>query len=114
MAYKIGQVGIKRHPHLYLRERKKVFDDVKTELKLWKTAEKIDKILDKSLGEQKDWRQLMFVFHYVMCLQGMGDDECYLAHSWMMMKTTESKCKQLALDFVGNSAAELAKKEVEK
>jgi len=106
--YKKGQVGIARHPELYKGEKYiPVFEDVETELAMWKIAEKMSEIIDKS---KLDWRQMMFVFHYVMNLQDMDDDEMYKHHAWQMFKISQSQAKQAALSIVGKSAKQMVAK----
>jgi len=41
MKYKKDHVGMQRHPEIYTKEHAPVYADVKTELKMWKVAEKI-------------------------------------------------------------------------
>ncbi len=100
--YQKGQVGITRHPDLYTGEDYvPVFKDVETELAMWKAAEKISNLIDKGKFDQ---RQLMFIFHYVMCLQRIDDDEMYKLHAWQLFKISQSQSKQAALAIIGASA----------
>lgn len=102
MKYKKNQVGTARHPDLYKGEDYvPVFKDVETELAMWKAAEKMSKLIDKG---KFDWRQLMFIMHYVMCLQKMDDDTMYMYHSWQLFKISQSQSKQAALSIIGKSA----------
>ena len=107
--YKKNQVGITRHPDLYKGEDYvPVFKDVETELAMWKAAEKVSKLIDKG---EFDWRQMMFIFHYTMCLQGMDDDEMYKLHAWQMFKISQSQAKQAVLSVIGQSAKQKVTKE---
>ena len=66
MKYKKNQVGITRHPELYDGSNyTPVFKDAEMELKMWKAAEKILKVIEKG---KFDTRQMMFIFHYVIIL----------------------------------------------
>ena len=108
MAYKKGNVGIKRHPELYTGDDYvPVFGDVETELKMWKAAEKFNKIINKG---DFDARQMMFIVHYLMCLQRLNDDQIYMLHSWMLYKTTQSQAKQAVLEHTGCSAKQKVKR----
>jgi len=101
-----------RHPELYTNDGyAPVFKDVETELAMWKTAEKINKLIEKG---HYDWRQLMFIMHYVMCLQGMDDDEIYKHHAWMLFKTSQSQAGQTIKEHFGYSAKQLAEKRLKK
>ena len=107
--YKLGQVGIKRHPEIYAAEQKKVFKTVEEELAMWKAAEKMHKI-------SKDFtdKQFMFVMHYTMCLRGLNDWDIISLHDFMKMKTIESNVRQSVFSLLDCSAEQIAKKLINK
>ena len=66
--YKLGQVGLTRHPEIYSTETmiEQVFNTVEEELGMWKIAEQIHEVA-KDLTQE----QFMFVIHYVDALRGL-------------------------------------------
>lgn len=84
MKYKFRQVGIKRHPELYKGKEPlthPVFTTVKQELKMWKTAEKINRILKGFTLEQ-----MYFIWHYVNCLKGLNNLEELAMFEWIKFR----------------------------
>lgn len=110
IKYTKGQVGIVRHPNLYTGEDYvPVFKDVETELLMWKAAEKFSKIINKG---KFDWRQMMFIMHYTMNLQGMNDDDMYMFHAWQQFKISQSVAGQKTLEVIGSSARQLVENQI--
>lgn len=101
-----------RHPELYTNDDYvPVFQDVETELKMWKAAEKFSKIITKG---EFNWRQMMFIVHYLMCLQKMDNNDIYMYHAWMLFKTSQSQAGQELKAALGCSAQQIALKALEK
>ena len=61
-----------------------------------------------------DRRQMAFIMHYVMCLDGMTDDEMYQLHSWQCFKISQSQATQIVLKQIGKSAEQLALAKLER
>ena len=91
--YKFRQVGLKRHPELYVEKEtmvKPVFDTVEKEVAMWETAEQIDAMLRKFSIEQS-----FFIWHYVNALRGMDTLEELKWMEWLKFRAYYARIKNI-------------------